>query len=680
MTVTATPAPTAPTTPVPAQLGALDGIRGIGIVVVLLYHQNITWFPNGVLVISMFFTLSGYLLTRLVVAETQRSGTIDFGRFWLRRLRRLMPAALATIIAVSLASWAWPDSTRPLQFTDVVASATYWENLHLYYSGSSYEAISGIASPLLHMWSLSLEEQVFVVFPLLMFAVLVWRPRWAVPVLTAACVAGFALGPILQAHYDGNVSKPYYFTPVRAAEFFVGVLLAVVVATWPAILATVRRAAAVPVVQATMVALVVAEIALWASVGLTTSWLFPWGVVASALMTAGIMVVAETDALAARALSFAPLAWLGVRVYGIYLVHWPVFRIVDGERSGLSGFWLFWVRVAITLALSETMFRLFEDPIRRRRRWMDTRRFLAGCAVLLIGALAFGWLASRDQPGPLVDTAAISAEETALLDTPVVPAGAPTRSAVDPALPARLLLVGDSQTFTMANGLRDRATDAGIDLRSHPGVGCGIGGITPIRYLGIEKPEQEGCRVWAENRAEIVRRFRPNLVIVIGGLGDLSDRRIDDSGTWTHVGEPAYDAWLLDEMNAFVDEMTANGAHVLWLTHPDVDVPYQAGQTGTPPFDESDPERMARYIELIEQVGEQRPEVTVADFASQVRSLPGGQFDPAVRPDGTHIDFAQAPQLVDWLMQETTAVTAESVPAAPPAATGDTGQPSDDAG
>jgi hypothetical protein len=180
-------------------------------------------------------------------------------------------------------------------------------------------------------------------------------------------------------------------------------------------------------------------------------------------------------------------------------------------------------------------------------------------------------------------------------------------------------------------------------------VGCGIGADTRIEYLGVESDGRSGCAEWRDALPAIVDKLKPNVVVVVGGTADLSNRVLPGTSTWSHVGEPDYDSWLRAEMESFVDVVAATDAEVIWFSSPSVDPPYIAGETGIPPFDEASPERTDRYNELIRDVAESDERVTFADFASAVRAHPGGEFEPRMRPDGAHIDLKYAPQLVDWI-------------------------------
>jgi hypothetical protein len=256
---------------------------------------------------------------------------------------------------------------------------------------------------------------------------------------------------------------------------------------------------------------------------------------------------------------------------------------------------------------------------------------------------------SADDVMSVLDQDALEMQERAVAELPVLPDDAPTRATADPDLPARILFVGDSQSWVLASGLDDWEAANGVFLVPSPGVGCGIGRNTPIEYLGVEQDARPGCAEWRDALPAIVAKLRPNLVVIVGGTADLSNRRLPGSSEWSHIGEPEYDDWLTVEMNDFVDVVAEGGARILWFTSPDVDPPYIVGETGEPPFVEADPQRTERYNELIAELAERDSRVVVADFAAAVRAHPGGQFESKMRPDGAHIDLKQAPELVDWI-------------------------------
>jgi len=210
--------------------------------------------------------------------------------------------------------------------------------------------------------------------------------------------------------------------------------------------------------------------------------------------------------------------------------------------------------------------------------------------VLAVAGLGFAAANEPSKAATLVDEEAVAAQQRALDSLPELGPDTPTRSAVDPSLPARVLVVGDSQAWAIGSRLGELWGAAnGVNIVPSPGVGCGIGELTPIIYLGVEYQNgRDGCREWREALPAILAKLQPQMVMVIGGFGDVADHQLPGSDEWQHIGEPGYDTWLSDQMRQFVDEMTAKGANVLWFSMPHVKPPRAAG---TDPFAEEDPAR-----------------------------------------------------------------------------------------
>jgi hypothetical protein len=305
------------------------------------------------------------------------------------------------------------------------------------------------------------------------------------------------------------------------------------------------------------------------------------------------------------------------------------------------------VRVSVTFAITLAIFHFIENPVRMGKLWKG-RTFAVSCALLAVAGLGFAAMNTHAKVQLLVDPDAVVAQQRALDDLPAFEPDSPTRSVVDPSLPARVLVVGDSQSWAIGSRMKTMWGEPnGVRIEPSPGVGCGISPLTPIKYLGIHYNDgYPGCKEWRAALPAIVAKFHPQLVMIVGGLGDISDRKLPGSNEWQHIGQPAYDQWLRQGMESFVDEMTASGAKVLWMTHPDVRPPRPAG---TKPFVEEDPARMDRYNALIHDVADADPRVEYADLATFVKQRPGGEFDPIFRPDGAHFDLSVAPDFVDWI-------------------------------
>jgi peptidoglycan/LPS O-acetylase OafA/YrhL len=683
---------------------------------------------GGELTVSMFFTLSGFLITRLMVAEWDASGSISLKRFYERRARRLFPASFIVLLLVAVIWTVFPGSGRRLAVWEWFSGLAYFENVYLQSAGKDYGGLFGLGNPLQHLWSLSLEEQVYVFFPILCLVVLrtrdntvlrkrdntvlrtrdnpvlrtrsktvlrtrdanVWR-LWAVLAVLAG--AAIALGawyrshpplwakvPGLDAQCTGS-SCAYYATEVRVGEFLLGAALGVLWMVWsraPRILEVLRSR---PASVLSWPILVFAYV-VWFTVGWQNEWghlFFPWAVLVNGLLTLVLILFAMAGTGMCRFLSWKPIAWLGQVTYTTYLVHWPMFLLWESwsmdpnlPRLRVPGtawvtvdhFWIFIGKAASTLLVVVLIYHLVENPVRQRRMWSGARLFvwlavlaIAGAIVVVVG---IDRRASADDVLSSLDAEALALQNQALADLPDLPADAPDRSSVDPELPARVLMVGDSQSWVLASGLDGWEVVTGVHIVPSPGVGCGIAENTPIVYLGIEQDERPGCTQWREALPKISQKFRPNVIVVVGGAADLSNRLLPDTSAWTHIGRDDYDEWLLDQFAAFVDAIHVDGARIIWFSSPDIDPRYVAGETGIPPFDEADPARTKRYNELIERYARSDDRVIYADFARAVKDHPGGQFESKMRPDGAHIDLSHAPELIEWIDESLRVASRES--------------------
>ena len=264
----------------PSRVGALDGLRGLAVAAVLLYHSQFDWARGGFLGVSAFFTLSGFLITSLLLAQQEQQ--VPLRRFWGRRARRLLPAAMLTLLGVLLfaATIATDDQLRLLR-GDVIATLAYVANWRFYLSGQSYAHLFSAPSPVLHFWSLAIEEQFYLVFPLVV-AFVAWATRRTSAlrrrqilgaVLTAGIAASVIAGRML---YPRSGSRASTTAPIRAAELLVGALLAVILAgritTNKPASARVRALAAVGGFGALGI-----MVWWWATVAQSTVWLYHGG-------------------------------------------------------------------------------------------------------------------------------------------------------------------------------------------------------------------------------------------------------------------------------------------------------------------------------------------------------------------------------------------------------------------
>ncbi|PWU62181.1 hypothetical protein DLE60_01720 [Micromonospora globispora] len=354
-------------TPRIAYQPALDGVRALAVAAVLAFHGGVAALPGGFLGVDAFFVLSGFLITSLLLAEHRDAGRIDLLAFWGRRVRRLLPALLLVLVVVLLVSrQLMPGTELGALRWDALAALGYVANWRMANRGGDYFAATGSPSPLQHTWSLGIEEQFYLVWPLLLLALLVWaarrgrtvtptRHRLGVALLVILLGAiGSALAAALLFAPDA-VDRVYYGTDTRAVALLVGAALAVLLArrvpTRPGSPAPGRRRLRHPVLGALALAGTAGTAWLWATAEGGDGWLYRGGLTLAAVAVAAVIAHATVSPASptARLLAVPPLVWLGRISYGVYLWHWPLFQWLTAERTGLGGAALLAARCLVTL-------------------------------------------------------------------------------------------------------------------------------------------------------------------------------------------------------------------------------------------------------------------------------------------------------------------------------------------
>jgi peptidoglycan/LPS O-acetylase OafA/YrhL len=365
-----------------AYLPGLDGLRAVAVLAVMLYHAEMTWMPGGYLGVEVFFVLSGFLITSLLLAEWRQTGRVNLAAFWMRRARRLLPALFFLLGGTVFFSLVFlPEEVAGLR-GDVIAASTYVTNWYLIFNQESYFEFVGRPSLLQHLWSLAIEEQFYLLWPLLFIgwiALLKSRRGMAIVAL-----AGAALSAVLMAALfvpDTDPSRLYYGTDTRASGLLLGCALAFV---WtPNRSAEKRRTNRTLLLDLGGLAALAALVYLFVNLGETEPLLYQGGFIVLGLATVALIavVVHPQAALMPALLGLAPLRWLGQRSYSLYLWHWPIYAVTRPDLDvPLSGPPLLGLRLALTVALAEVSYRYIEMPVRS-------------------GALAKQWRAARQARG-----------------------------------------------------------------------------------------------------------------------------------------------------------------------------------------------------------------------------------------------------------------------------------------
>jgi peptidoglycan/LPS O-acetylase OafA/YrhL len=369
-------------------LPGLDGLRAISVLAVLLYHDGVTgglvdWMGGGFLGVEVFFVISGYLITLLLIGEHERTGLIDLRQFWLRRARRLLPALYTLLLVVTVYCILFYSEMLAKWRGDVVAALLYVTNWYLIWIDSSYFERLGRPSPFNHLWSLAVEEQFYLVWPLVVLGLLMAFRRRLGPVALTFVGIITASTVLMALWYDPvDPSRVYYGTITRAASLACGALLALF---WrPSRIARAKANEHGRVLDLLGLAALAAIVLFFVTASETGPFLYRGGFLLVSVLTLVVIAAVTHPAsfLASKlALGNKAFAYIGTRSYGLYLWHWPVFVFL---WPGLDVEWTpgvtLAVRMGLVFALTELSYRFIEQPIRGGAigRWSAATRAAEG--------------------------------------------------------------------------------------------------------------------------------------------------------------------------------------------------------------------------------------------------------------------------------------------------------------
>jgi peptidoglycan/LPS O-acetylase OafA/YrhL len=341
-------------------------VRALAVLAVVGFHEGASELSGGFLGVDVFFVLSGFLITDLLLSMYDRLGRLDLRNFWSRRARRLLPALALMLIVVSAAATVIEPEQGASLRPALLAAVTYTSNWYQILHHVSYFAALGLYTrppPLDHLWSLAIEEQFYLIWPLLLWLLIfVLNGRRARVAATLILAAMSALAMALE-YSPGDPSLVYYGTDTHASALLIGAALALAlplatIASLPA--AQVRRLDAAGVVGLALLA--------WAAGHFSGNdrAVYPVGLILAAVGAAGLVAAAAGTGVIAAMTSLAPLRWVGIRSYGIYLWHWPVIALADAIAGpGPTSPWLWLLEAGVTIALACASWRFVETPILR---------------------------------------------------------------------------------------------------------------------------------------------------------------------------------------------------------------------------------------------------------------------------------------------------------------------------
>jgi peptidoglycan/LPS O-acetylase OafA/YrhL len=652
-------------------LPALDGLRALAVCAVIAYHAGLSWVPGGLLGVDAFFVLSGFLITGLLIGEYRNTRRIDLKAFWVRRARRLLPALLLLVLGVAAyARWFADGAAAESVRLDAVATLLYMANWRFALSGQGYFDHFAAPSPLLHTWSLAVEEQFYVLWPLIVFLLMRHSvntaQRWsrqrhaaqsaALTVAVLGAEASALVGLILLLT-GADPSRIYYGTDTRIQALLVGAALAMWRAQQPGPPSVRMRTS----LGAAGVAALLGLVCVWATVDGESDLLYAGGFLAVSIIVAVLVasVVEARDGPVVRVLTAPPLPYVGRISYGLYLWHWPVLLTLTAGRTGLGGASLLLVRLLVTAMITMVSFHFVENPIRCGQIRIPRPRFAVPALVGAVAVAVVVSTAGTQAAGTPADYEEMARSLSA----------SPVRGAVDPGpsaganRPVRMLLAGDSVAFSLGWGIEATAVKNNVTVTTKPIIGCGVA-RSPVRRLnGKAGPLTTGCSEWPSFYRGVLAAMPepPDVAALLVGRWEVTDQQLD--GRWTHVGDPAFDAYLGRELDLAVETLSATGARVALLTTP----VFRAQETPDGKrLPETDPVRVVAFNKLLRAAAARHPDVAhVIEFGEMIS--PGNAYTEKfqgkpIRADGVHLNAEGARLVGDLLLPQIMEIARTRVP------------------
>jgi peptidoglycan/LPS O-acetylase OafA/YrhL len=632
----------------------IQGLRAVAVLLVVLFHVDVPGLSGGYVGVDVFFVISGFVITGVLLRERAATGSTSIVRFYGRRVRRIIPAATLVIIVGIVASYALLGHVGGTETaTDGRWASVFLINFHFAASGTNYLASLLPPSVLQNFWSLAVEEQFYLVYPavFLIVAKLSWhlplRRRLGI-VLGLAVVGSFA-DSIIQT--SSNPAAAFFSPFPRVWELALGGLIAV---------GTVGLRRVPPAMAAGLSWIGLGSI-LCAAFVFTSATPYPGWAVALPVVGAGLVIaggVAEPQYGVECVLRCRPLQWIGLISYSWYLWHWPLLTLA-AERSGTDTLpvadGLFWVVVALGLATATYV--LIENPIRHNESLIARQGVslaLGGC--LIVSSLAVGTVELNLHPQPASSVPGLAGLQTsALCPAPSRAMVAGLRGAglsVSRRTTARILVVGDSTACTMLPGLEAVGGLAGVRIENAAVVGCGVvsGEIAPLVRNGKNvNSATSRCQDKADTaEAQALKQGRPTVVLWASSWERSS--LVVGSGTHRTIvatDTPQWYALVTKRMEQRVQQLTATGATLVMLTQP----PFaETGVSGPTAADEE----FERLNALEATFALHRPHVLLVDLAARV--CPSGPPCPELvdkvwaRGDGAHYTSGGSLWVARWLL------------------------------
>ena len=607
----------------------LDGLRGVAVILVIIFHSGLDWLPGGFLGVSVFFTLSGFLITSLLINECENSGRINLKAFWGRRLRRLAPASLVVIAAViGLASWLSTSIEASRIKGDAISAVLYFSNWRFIYSGHSYGELFASPSPLQHLWSLSIEEQLYVVVPVIIAGLFaVGLRRRGIGMVLLVGVVGSTIATMLISGHE----HIYYGTHTRAAELLLGAALACLFGQ------RIEQLATKPARPwSTLYLLPLLGVILLAKFSTVDSaWVYSGALTLFGLLSVVCLIAAIQGGPVRAVLSWSVLVRVGEVSYGLYLIHWPVIVWLNTDRLDVNPTALFGAQVVVTVLLTVLSYWLIEQPIRHRKVLRSVPVALGAFVASVVAAVVLASAVLASTSGRVDTTPEILV--TLAPDTTNVNEGVTTSVAdvmptrIDRTVPLNILVIGDSTAENIATALAG-ASDGNLGVISGGVLGCPL---LKVAFVRDRKDSQQDVTYCPDNE-QLVRDHVADVdaVVIVAGVANQWAFQYTDSDMWIEPGSDQYKTDLDQFLFNIEDIVAPYGLPVLVFETPPVrDNPKILGD---------DISALVRWANVIAEWDATWHSVKMVPYADAL-SDPNSDEGKKERPDGVHLaeDFGQ---------------------------------------
>jgi peptidoglycan/LPS O-acetylase OafA/YrhL/lysophospholipase L1-like esterase len=628
-------APDAPTdSKVSSWRPGLDGLRAVAVLGVMAYHEPNIVMAGGFLGVDLFFVLSGFLITGLLLDEHRRSGSVSLRSFWNRRGRRLLPALAAMLVAVVVVTTLIGDVDQRRDLPGGLLSAVFYvSNWNLIAQHQSYFDQFTSLSPLQHLWSLAIEEQFYLLWPIVVIACLSRSRKLLIGVTAIATIMSIGLMALFLG--DGDPSRSYYGTDTRVFALLIGAL--------GALFAWHLR----PSGRRTFFAGILGLVALAAAflfIQDSHRWMYRGGFVVFAFVALGVIILASGNTIVSRAMAHPILRKIGFLSYALYLWHWPIrvfatdvrMHLPDTPTGQIAGIA---IRLALTFGVAWLSMELIERWFRRSQ--LGVARF--GIGWLGIGVVLVGFaLLAAPSSGSTIATS-VGLDKSSIRERTLTAPYDPTRPS--------LLIVGDSVAITLDNGVRT-VIDPKVSVVGGSELGCALL-LSPkaMTFDGRWSENGTECPDHDDYWSKLVEAQNPDVVILLVGAWDLYTR--DWGNGPVAPGDSEFDQNYSEAIDATLRVLSAKGAEVIVLTTPCFEP--GLGERAGPQHDIRRVQRIAQLQrDAVDKLNRSEPQAQASIVDLQSITCDNGftqnRDGVAWRPDGVHFSVDGSQVAARWLL------------------------------